>query len=164
LDSANEFIPSYIAGVYAICRTDTKARTEIWYIGKTKDFSQRMKKHRQEWSHVLTQSQMDKLTISFGTIYPIEKSPSDADVIEEMHSDIESFLRNTLQSLGNAAQTRKGYTGRAVLVINIGKLNAIDKIMSSNHDLLGLLAKKQPTSKPKPSKRSTPSGPFGFDV
>jgi hypothetical protein len=156
LDSANEFVPSYIAGVYAICRTDTKSHAEIWYIGQTRDFSQRMKQHRQQWSHILTPIQMNKLAVSFGTIHPIEGNPSDST--EEIRSDIESFLRNALTPKGNSAQTCKGYTGRAILVINTGKLSIIDKIMSINHDLLELLAKKQPARKPKTSNKSAIHG------
>lgn len=136
---AQDYVPTYLSGVYAICRTGTKIVKEIQYIGQTKDFPERLRDHTQGWSHGLTPNQMKYLSVCFGIIHPLQDSPSDDLTQEGIRNDVESLLINTIKPPGNAPQTKMGYKGRPILVINITTLKLIDKVMSSNHKLPELL-------------------------
>jgi len=151
-------------GVYAIFETGKgKSPTrnpKLWYVGKAKQLGNRIRQHEQELSRL-----GKKGNYCIGIIYFLKEGREHSNITPAQLGNMESFLINSRKPDGNANSTKKGYKGKPILAINVGKMKAFDGVMCNDSNLLSLLQDNVPRKKvksllDKPKRKSTSSYVF----
>jgi hypothetical protein len=145
-------------GVYAIYETGKgKSSTRIpklWYIGKAKQLGNRIRQHEQ----ALVRLGM-KGNYCIGIIYFLQDEREHSKITPVQLSNIESFLINARKPEGNNESTKKGYKGKPILTINVGKVGAFERTMCNDSNLLSLMQANLSHKKTKPSSKPTKKKP-----
>lgn len=144
------------SGIYAMYK-QTGRKTNLHYIGKSKDFGKRSSTRRNTMNQMMTETEAKKTYIGFGLITCFEKSRMSHDITPEQLKEIESFFINYFRPNGNDAITKKGYKGHTIVVVNTGKCFTKSKYISNSPDLIKLL---QTTFTTKVRSRSTSTSWF----
>jgi len=120
-------------GIYAISEKKGSS-IKLRYIGRVywQDFGKRLKQHKRDWLDRISGAKV----VHFGLI----KIPEGKKVSFERIRDIEEFLIYHHVPPYNTV-SKKGYYGRDLLVINTGKSGALDKIASSDKQVVQLIKK-----------------------
>ena len=128
IDSAPSMKPAGDFGIYAICGVGRRPA----YIGRTywQTFGKRIRQHKREW---LAKVKGQK-RVYFGAV----TLPKGKKISYERVADIEQFLISECVPPYNTV-SKKGYSGRDLLVINTGKLAALPRLQSNNEDLIALI-------------------------
>jgi hypothetical protein len=157
-ETAHEHAPLGL-GVYAVGETRGKTRLvdKLWYIGKAQNIRQCIRKHKQEWSHAQSKETINRRCFCFGEIKPL----SGKRVSAQQLGDIESILINTYKPEGNDPQTKKGYVGKPILVINSSKFTTMNRVVCHDPKLLTILAESLHI-KPTVRKRKRSPSPSGW--
>jgi hypothetical protein len=132
-------------GVYAriIITGGTK---KLHYIGKSTDFRQRTRYHRQATSHL--GFDLKKHYISLGIVSVFDGIIMSPKCTSNQLNDVESYLRNTARPKGNDPSTLKGYNGSPIIIVNTGTIpKPLKKFMSHSPILLKVLGKGTTTKK-----------------
>lgn len=118
-------------GIYAIY----KGR-EIFYIGKSTKFGERLKSHRRNWAHIIGETSVKKLRVCTGVIFHYTSTHPSQDITDSQLASIESFLINykpTKKPKGNPPADKKGYKGLiSPIVVNTGVIGSFDKVIFHN--------------------------------
>jgi hypothetical protein len=156
-------------GVYAIYETgkgkSSSKTPKLWYVGKARQLGNRIRQHEQSLAH-----RGVKGNYCIGIIYFLKDGRDHSRINSAQLGNVESFLINSRKPEGNADSTKKGYKGKPILTINIGKIGEFEGVMCNDSNLLSLLQvnlsrkKIQPSAKLKgKSKKPTSlAARFGF--
>jgi hypothetical protein len=120
-------------GVYAIY--DRKGRSnQLIYIGKCywQDFATRLRQNKSEWLY----KAKGNLYVCFGTVMLPEGRKISPERVHDVEAALIHFYRPPCNTVG-----KRSYYGRGILIFNIGKLIALDPIVSPDTELLSLLRK-----------------------
>ncbi len=131
------------SGIYLVYKL-VKGSQILSYVGKSQQTGKRLSQHLQGFTHVLSDKEINKIAVFFGTIYCMEGSRTSANITPKQLGDIESFFINTIRPVGNSDATKKGYKGEHLMIINTStggklKFRSFDKVMCNNPDFLKLL-------------------------
>ena len=133
-------------GIYAVC----KGR-EIYYIGKSTKFGERLNSHRRNWAHALGEKGVNRLRVYTGVIFCYKSTHPSQDITPKQLANIESFLINNKKPKGNPPNNKKGYKVlMSPVLINTGKTGLFDKVLFHNPSIEKLLK-----SNLVPKKRQT---------
>ena len=136
-------------GIYAIY----KGR-EIFYIGKSTKFGERLKNHRRNWAHVIGETGIKKLRVCTGVIFHYTSTHPSQDIEDSQLTYIESFLINykpEKKPEGNPPSDKKGYKGLiSPIIVNTGIIGSFDKVIFHDPSIEKLLK-----SNLAPKKRRT---------
>ena len=135
LDDAQNKPESREKGIYGVY----KQNKVLYYIGESQEVGKRLSEHREAWARILSKSEMQSLSVCFGTIFSYEGSRPNLNITLKQLKDIESFFINTYKPEGNSEASKKGYKGIPLFVVNTGKINKLDKIICHNPDFIKLL-------------------------
>jgi len=121
--------------------TKIKKTKGLYYIGKSKELTRRFGEHKRGLSHFVSKEQLKKSSIYIGVIHWYKKTQSSADISPRQLHDIETFLITfpSLKPPGNGETTKQRYKGEDIMIINTGKIGALDKFMCSNPELVTFL-------------------------
>jgi len=120
-------------GTYAIYEMHGRQYVKLLYIGETfsQTFGQRLKQHERTW---LQKVNVAELAVCFGTVY----FPYECRRTSERIHDIESFLINAKAPPYNNV-SKRGYTGRHILIFNAGEIGLLQPIMTDDDELMAVL-------------------------
>ena len=137
-DQALTQAESQQGGLYAMLKV-SRGVTNLSYIGKSKEFQKRFGTHRNSASHMMSDVDLKKCSVTFGIISSFEQSQMSHNITPEQLKDIESFYINHYRPLGNDPSTKKGYKGNTIISFNTGKCFQKQKIVSNSENLVKLL-------------------------
>jgi len=146
LDSIQSRAEAREKGIYAVHRG-----REIYYIGKSTKFGERLTSHRRHWTHALGEKGVQRLRVYTGVIYHYKGTDPSQDITPSQLANVESFLINLIQPKGNPPNDKKGYKGlMSPIIVNTGKVSLLNKVLFHNH-LIEKLLKSNLTSKTRGS-------------
>jgi hypothetical protein len=134
LDSVQNKAEARDKGIYAVY----KGR-DIYYIGKSTNFGERIKSHRRNWAH-LGEKGVRQLRVHTGIIFCHKSTHPSQDISASQLANIESFLINRYDTKGNPPSDKKGYKGlMSPIIVNTGKTGSFDKVIFHNSSIEKLL-------------------------
>jgi len=133
ISTAQQRVEARGVGVYAIYEMQGSTPSKLLYVGETyrQTFSKRLKQHKKEWLDAIKA----RTAICFGAVcLPEGKRISSQRVL-----DAEKFLIHSHRPPYNTI-SKRGYNGRDMMLINIGKTGKLDSVIA-DPTLLSLLKK-----------------------
>ena len=120
-------------GIYAISQKKGRG-IKLLYVGRVywQAFAKRLTQHKRDW--------LDRVSGEKVVHFGLVKLPEGKKISFERVRDIEELLIYHHLPPYNTA-SKRGYLGRELLIINTGKSEPLDKIVSSDEQLLRLIKK-----------------------
>ena len=135
LDAIQNIAEARDKGIYAV----HKGR-EVYYIGKSAKFGERLASHRRNWLHALGEKGVGQLRVYTGVIHCYKSTHPSQDITPSQLKNIESFLVNHKKPKGNPPSDKKGYKGlMSPIIVNTGRVVSLDKVVFHSSSIEKLL-------------------------